>query len=60
MLRALQIGEKSAARFARKDDDSCDWQRRPVRRPSGALAFEREDPTGAEERRRRAVLTAIW
>ena len=53
MLRALQIGEKSVARFARDDDDGQDWQRRLVRRPSSALPFDREDPTGADERRRR-------
>ena len=53
MLRALQIGEKSVARFARNNEDGQDWQKRPVRGPSSALPFDREDPTGAEERRRR-------
>ena len=52
VMRALQIGEKSVTRFARSNEDGQDWQRRPVRGPSSALPFDREDPTGAEERRR--------
>ena len=48
-----KIVAKSVARFGRTDEAGRREQKRPVRRPSSALPFHREGPTGAEERRRR-------
>ena len=48
-----KIVEKSVARFGRTEKAGRREQTRPKGRPSSALPFYREDPTGAEERRRR-------
>ena len=48
-----KIVEKSVARFGRTEEAGRREQKRPVRRPSSALPFNREGPTGAEGRRRR-------
>ena len=48
-----QIVEKSVARFGRTEEAGRRERKRPVRRPSSALPFNREGPTGAEGRRRR-------
>ena len=41
------------ARLVRNGQEGRRASERPVRRPSSALPFDREDSTGAEERRRR-------
>ena len=41
------------ARNGRTEEAGRRKQKRPVRRPSSAVPFNREGPTGAEERRRR-------
>ena len=40
------------ARFLCDGQEGRRASERPIRRPSSALPFDREDPTGAEERRR--------
>ena len=55
-----QIVEKSVVQIGHTSEAGRRERKRPVRRPSSILSFERDGPTGAEERRRRAALAAIW
>ena len=50
--RRNQIVEEFVARNGRTEEAGRREQKRPVRRPSSAVLFNREGPTGVEERRR--------